>query len=46
MSFGVSEGEANCGGDYCPGPVCILSRGKPGLLIYTAESGKFGTVFC
>lgn len=46
MSFGISEGGANFGGDYCPGPACILARGKPGLLIYTVESGKFGIVFC
>lgn len=41
MSFGVSEGGANFGGDGCPAPVCILAREKPGLLIYTDDSGKF-----
>lgn len=30
----------------CPGPVHLLAKGKPGLLIYTVESGKFGIVFC
>lgn len=30
---GGDEGGINLGGDYCPVPVYILARGKPGLLI-------------
>jgi len=37
MCFGVSKGGADFGGNYCPGPVRILARGKHGLLIYTVE---------
>lgn len=45
MSFGVRE-VLVLEVTNCPCPMHLLAKGKPGLLIYTVESAKFGIVFC